>query len=679
MQKPLLIEIGVEELPAIPLLKILSKIEKSWQEILKENKFTTEFEFLYTPRRLTLIHNKIEEKQEDSTIEFFGPPKEIAIKENIPTKAGVGFAKKCGVNFEDLTTTKKGNQEFLYFKREEKGKELSLLLEDMLHKWLKSMQFGKMMRWGSRKDEFIRPIRWALVKLEDKNIDIELFGVKSNQNSYLHRMVSYEPKNISSIDNYEKTLLDGGVILNPKKREEMILNDFDTLEKEHNFTIERDNFLLKEVIAITEYPKALVGSFDELFLTLPPEVIIASMKEHQRYFAVFKDEKLTNKFIVVSNAYTKDYSKVIKGNERVLKPRLADALFFYNNDLKRGLNTNGLEKVQFIDDLGTLKDKIKREDTIALHLLALYMQKLQKETNKEPIKLENLMSRAINLAKADLMSEMVYEFTELQGRMGFYYAKALNEDSLIFNAIKEQYMPIGDGAELPSNLFSSIVAMSIKLDTIIGLFSVGKIPTGSKDPFALRRAVNGIIRIVIQNDLSFDIEKIIPLLQKEYNPFDANSLYDFILERLNKSIKANPSLISAVLSSGERDINKIVKKVEALNEIVEKENFSEQFDTFKRVANISKEFKQGEVNITLFKEKEEKELYNEFIKIEQKELNNYKEYLEELFSLKEKLDIYFENVLVNSEDKTLKTNRQNTIGTIYKAFKKVADISEISI
>jgi len=280
------------------------------------------------------------------------------------------------------------------------------------------------------------------------------------------------------------------------------------------------------------------------------------------------------------------------------------------------------------------------------------------------------------------MSEMVYEFTELQGLMGYYYAKALGEEALVYHAIKEQYMPVGEGADLPGSVFSSIIAMSIKLDTLFGLFSVGRIPTGSKDPFALRRAVNGIVRIVTAYDLTFNIDDIITLLKSNYDDFDTNILSEFIIERINKSLDANPSVIAAVLASGERDINEIAKKVAALNDIVSHDAFKEQFSTFKRVANISKDvdFESSmEIDIALFKEDAEVTLYNAYEKVINSSYSNYQEELEALFGLKRELDTYFDDVLVNTEDEALKVNRLHTIGSIYKTFKNIADIKEISV
>jgi len=682
MTQPLLIEIGVEELPAIPLLKIVNNIERSWENILNEYNLSNDFEFIYTPRRLVLHHAAMPESQEDTTVEFFGPPMMAALKDGEPTKAAEGFARKCGVSFDALGRGEKNGKEVLYFKKEEKGADTDTLLQEMLEKWLSSMAFGKMMRWGSRTDEFIRPLRWLQVRLGETSVPVELYGIASDTKTYVHRMVTYDAVEVPNIDAYEGILDECAVMLRPLEREAKILTEFDALESAHNIIIERDRALLAEVVAITENPKALVGTFDELFLELPPEVIITSMKEHQRYFPVFENGKIANKFVVVSNAYTDDYSKVVAGNERVLKPRLADGLFFYRNDLKNGLSTAGLEKVQFIDGLGTLEDKISRENNIGIRLLALYMDRVESGTGKSSAVLEKAMDRAVNLAKADLMSEMVYEFTELQGLMGYYYAKALGEDELVYNAIKEQYMPVGEGADLPSSVFSSIVAMSIKLDTLFGLFSVGKIPTGSKDPFALRRAVNGIVRIVTEYDLQFNIDDIITLLKGNYDEFDTNLLSEFIIERIYKSFDANPSVITSVLASGERDINEMSKKVSALNEIVNSDSFKEQFSTFKRVANISKDLDLDasmQIDIALFKEDAEVTLYNAYEKVINATYSDYKEELEALFGLKRELDVYFDDVMVNSDDKALKENRLYTIGSVYKTFKNIADIKEISV
>ncbi|MEO1954908.1 MAG: glycine--tRNA ligase subunit beta, partial [Campylobacterales bacterium] len=400
-------------------------------------------------------------------------------------------------------------------------------------------------------------------------------------------------------------------------------------------------------------------------------VIITSMKEHQRYFPVFKNGKLINKFCVVSNALTDDFSKVIEGNERVLRPRLADGLFFFDNDLKRGLKTDGLEKAVFMQGLGSIADKIEREKKIA-NILA-------KKYNLEDI---DALNRAVSLAKADLTSEMVYEFTELQGLMGYYYAKAQGESEEVAVAIKEQYLPDGEDSDLPSSKLSAIVAMSIKLDTLIGLFSINQIPTGSRDPFALRRAVNGLIKIVNDQNIEFDIIETIKELSDGYNDIDMEKFESFFLERVKQFYKVNPSVVEAVISTGERELLALGKKIQALNTLVLSDGFDEIFSTFKRVANITKDIdlnKDLTVDEKLLSEDAEKALNSAYNEVISKEYDSYEAQLDALLALKPQLDNFFNDVMVNVEDEAVKTNRKNLVASIYKSILNIADIKEVSV
>jgi len=450
------------------------------------------------------------------------------------------------------------------------------------------------------------------------------------------------------------------------------LANFASLEKEYGVQIEIDEDLLDEVVAITENPTALLGSFDEAFLRLPPEVIITSMKEHQRYFPVFKEGKLINKFCVVSNALTEDFSKVVEGNERVLRPRLADGLFFYDNDLKNGLSTKGLEKVVFMKGLGTVADKIERERKIANTLFNKYNPHAKRED----------LDRAISLAKADLTSEMVYEFTELQGLMGGYYAREQGEAEEVAIAITEQYLPDGEESALPSTLLSAIVAMSIKLDTLLAMFSINQIPTGSRDPFALRRAVNGLLRITKEHQLEFDIVESLKELSAGYEAMDMQKLENFFLERIKQYFRVNPSIVEAVLASGERELLKLAKKIEALETMVNSEGFSESFSTFKRVANITKDIdleQEMSVSSELFEEKAEEVLYARYSEVLACGYSSYEEELDALLGLKPELDAFFEDVMVNAEDEGVRNNRKALVASIYKSILKIADIKEVSI
>lgn len=678
MLKPLLIEIGVEELPAVPLLKELDNIEKKWLKILEQNSLISEFEFYYTPRRLVFWHREFKTSQEDSEVEFFGAPVEMAYKDGEPTQAALGFAKKCGVDISEIGKGEKGGKEVLYYKKELKGRPSVELLPAMIEEWIKSLDFGKAMRWGSLSESFIRPIRWLNVMFDNDLVDLKLFDVTSTKQTYVHRISSFDVKEISSIAEYFETLKNGAVTLYPDERKKNILAQFDKLQNEQNIEIEIDEDLLNEVVAITEHPTALVGNFDEAFLRLPPEVIITSMKEHQRYFPVFKDGKLVNKFVVVSNALTDDFSKVIEGNEKVLRPRLADGLFFYDNDLKRGLTLDGLEKVVFMDGLGTLKEKVERETIIAKELFHLYKSDIEGDMAAN----EAIVERAITLAKADLMSEMVYEFTELQGIMGHYYALALGEKPEVALAIKEQYLPQGEESEVPSTPLSAIISMAIKLDTLIGLFSIEQIPTGSRDPFALRRAVNGIVRICNEHNMKFDIVKTIASLASNYKAFELIKLEEFFLERIRQFYKVNPSIIEAVFASGERELLAIGKKIAAVTAMTQNDNFAQTFSTFKRLANITKDMDLSQelsVNPALFEDDAENELFNAYIAVLAGDYESYIDELETLLELKPQLDAFFDNVMVNADDEEVKNNRKSLVALIYKSFLHIADIKEISV
>ncbi len=680
MLQPLLIEIGVEELPAIPFLKELPNIEKKWQKILDEYSLESEFSFYYTPRRLVLWHPEFPTTQPVRYEEFFGAPVEIAFKDGKPTKAAEGFARKCGVSVEELGRAKRGDKEILYYKKEIPPKAAKEILPEMIVKWLKSLDFGKSMRWGDLKEEFIRPIRWALVTFGNEFIEAKLYGITSSNYTYLHRSISLDPVEIDGIKDYFDRLKSGGVILFEDARYEKIENEFANIEAK-GMTIDKDSELLAEVVAITEFPTALLGNFDKEFLQLPPEVIITSMKEHQRYFPTFKEEKLQNSFVVVSNAYTDDFTPIIKGNERVLKARLSDALFFWKNDLSKGLDFEGLKDIIFMDGLGSIFDKELRELKIAQKLFEKYKEALVEATGKEVGEVKALIERAVMLSKADLLTEMVYEFTELQGIMGYYYALAGGEDELVALAIKEQYLPSSEDSVLPSTLFSALVAMSVKLDTLMALFSVGKIPTGSKDPFALRRAAIGVIKIVLAYKLPFNLGSIFAQIKDEYQEFDTKMLEEFFIERLYQFYDYNPSIIKAVIDSGERDLVELDKKIEALALIVESSDFKEIFTTFKRVANIVKDVDLESIAVdeNLFEKDEERELWEEFLRVKSKEYSDYESKLDALFGLKHKIDLFFDNVLVNVEDERLRKNRKDLIASIYKEFKSIADIKEISV
>jgi len=476
-----LLEVMTEELPAIPFLKELPNIGSKFTKIMLDFDIKADFNFYYTPRRLIIYSESFPSSQDNKYVEFFGPPVDIASKDGKPTNAGLSFAKKISVDFENISTTKKDNRDVLYYRQQQIGKSSVEIIPEIVNKWLSSLNFGKTMRWGSNSFEFIRPIKSIIAILDDQFIKFSSFGVESANYTKVHLSESFDRYFVTNIDNYFDILSSNKVIFNQDDRRIKILREFEELQKT-GITVEIDEDLLDEVVAITEYPTALIGNFEEEFLSIPPEVIITSMKTNQRYFPVYRDDKLTNSFVVVSNSVTDNFEKVINGNQKVLRARLNDAKFFYESDIKRGFDIDGLKNITFVKQMGSLYDKTIREMEIAKILFDMPN------------------NRGIYLSKADLLTNMVYEFTELQGVVGFYYAKLFGESDEVSLSLKEQYLPNSENSHLPTTEYSSVVALSTKLDTLLSLFSIGMLPTGTKDPFALRRMAFGIIKIVIKKN-----------------------------------------------------------------------------------------------------------------------------------------------------------------------------------
>ncbi|WP_170018390.1 glycine--tRNA ligase subunit beta [Campylobacter sp. RM16190] len=675
MTKELIVEIGVEELPAIPFLKESGNIKVKWQDILRENSLFSECEFYYTPRRIVFYHPNFKIKQDDGFSEFIGAPKQVAIKDGKFTQAAISFANKCGITESELKFETINGKEVLYYKKPVAGRPSQELLGDMIEKFLLSLNFGKSMRWGDGKFDFIRPIRSFLVILGDEVVKFNKFDVDSGNSIYQHRSISYDKFSVKNAKDYFGSMSKIGVILDQEKRREKILKEFKDIEQKSGFDIEIDEDLLDEVVAITEYPTALIGEFESEFLGVPSEAIITSMKENQRYFPVFKNKKLSNHFVVVSNAIADDYNLIIKGNEKVLRARLSDAMFFWQSDLKADFGPEKLKNITYLKELGSIYEKELRELKVVKALAKIYSNRLNSEVGA---RYEELLEIAVMLSKADLTTQMVYEFTELQGVMGYYYAKAKGESEFIANAIKEQYLPSGEKSECPNGIFSSVVALATKIDTLMGLFSVGKIPSGNKDPYALRRAANGIIKIILNEKLNFNLKEVLSSLANGYAKFDLKQLENFIFDRLYTFFDANASIIKACLASEKGDILAQCEAIKALYEISEKSDFRENFSTFKRLANIIKDENIGVVNESLFESEKERNLNSEFKKVVAKD-SDFKERLDDLFALKSVIDSFFDKVMINVDDAKIRSNRIALIGQIYKEFLKIADIKEISL
>ena len=678
----LFVEILLEELPAVPFLREFENFKTKWDKVLGDYELGCTSEFFYTPRRLVILARDFSLRTQDKEQEIFGPPVEIAFvngdKSGALSNAGEAFLKKNNLSRGELGFALKDNREVLYAKSIQKGRASVEFVAEMVEKFLASLHFGKHMRWGSVKESFIRPIRNIMIFLGEEFVKSQAYGLDNAPKTLVHRDFGFEYHEVKGFEQYEELLKNHGVVLRQEERKNLVVEQIRAIEKKSGLYVELDEELLSEVVAITESPRALLGSFDAKFLELPKEVIVTSMKENQRYFALYRDfikhEKLAPHFIVVSNSTSPQDGVILAGNEKVLKARLEDAMFFYHNDLKRGLQTEGLEKLVFIEGAGSMADKVARERALALAL----MEKFAVEVDGR----EKLLC-AVELSKADLLSEMVYEFPNLQGLMGYYYARHQGEDESVAEAIKEQYLPLGEDSDLPSTKFSSIVAIAHKLDNIFTLFAIGKIPTGSKDPFALRRAASGILRIIDGWGFWFDLKEDLPRLFASvgYGVEYPEQIRQFFLERLGGILGGNPSLLRSVLATGENDVSEIFLKTWALVGFFST-NRSELISTFKRVANILKDVENLgdlEVNENLFECAEERELFEAYSKIVGRDFEDYEELLRALCALKTPLDAFFDGVMVNVENPALRQNRIALIVKIYEEFLQVADIKEISL
>ncbi|WRD94543.1 glycine--tRNA ligase subunit beta [Helicobacter pylori] len=695
----LLVEILVEELPAQALLNEYKEMPKKLHALFQKHALEVgNIEIFYTPRRLCLLVKDFPLLTQETKEEFFGPPVKIACNNEDKTQGlnalGLGFYQKLGLkDHRHFQTAFKNNKEVLYHAKIHEKEPTKDLIMPIVLEFLEGLNFGKSMRWGNVEKSFIRPIHNICVLFNGENfndIEVKEYGFKTKQATKAHRQEGFDFIQVDSPKAYFEVLEKNHVILDPKKREAKILQEIKELETKHNIIVEIDRDLLDEVVAITEYPSTLLGEFDKAFLKLPNEIITTSMKENQRYFAVFNQKSqesptLHNGFIVVSNAISKDKQKIIAGNQKVLKARLSDAVFFYENDLKKPLDNAPLESVVFVQGLGTLKDKMEREAIIAQYLTQKYASSLNMPLEKA---LE-LVGRAVRIAKADLLSEVVYEFSELQGIMGYYYALKQNENESVALSVKEQYLPASENAPLPSSVFSAIVALSLKLDSLFSLFSVGKIPSGSKDPFALRRLSFGLLKIVAHYGLGFDLKADLKNLFERvgvYQSFDLEILEKFLLERFNNLIDCNPSIIRSVLNTNERDIVKIIQKVKALKRFLDDPKNAQKkellFSAFKRLANINKDRnpnESSEFSISLFKELQEHALFEAFNAIKTSAFESLDSKIEAYFGLHAPLEEYFKSVLVMDKDIEIQKNRKNFLWGVYQSFLEIGDIKEIAI
>ena len=685
--KDLLIEIGTEELPPTTLNKLSTAFYNGVKEGLEKADLSfSEIKKFAAPRRLALVISDLDVKQKDKNIERRGPAIAAAFDEDgCPSKAAEGFARSCGIKVEDLEKLETDKGAWLNFKTKQKGQKTKELIAEIVRTSLDKLPIAKRMRWADLDSQFVRPVHWLILLFGNDVINAEILSVKSGRETRGHRFHHPETITIPSPKEYEMLLeTHGKVIADFDRRKEAVRGQVNEIALSVKGKAMIDEDLLEEVSAMVEWPVAVMGNFEKRFLDIPQETLILTMKTNQKYFYVVnKKGALMPHFITVSNIESKDVAKIREGNERVIRPRFADAEFFWAQDKKSKLidRTERLGTVVFQKALGNLLEKTNRIGKVASAIADQLSGDAQ------------LALRAAKLCKCDLMTEMVGEFPSLQGVMGRYYANFDGENAEVAQALEDYYKPKFSGDTLPQSITSQSLAIADRLDTLVGIFAIGQAPTGDKDPFALRRASLSVLRIIIENKLKLDLLDLIKLAAKQHNkginPSGAESdVFNFMLDRLHayyldKSIR--PDVLDAVISTKPTkplDIHNRLLAIDAFRQGTEAESLAA---ANKRIGNILKKIK-GElptkIDKTLLKEKAEIELHKILIKLDDRVQNlineaNYSFALTLLSTLRESVDQFFDDVMVMTDDEKLKNNRIALLNKLHGLFLQIADISKL--
>ncbi|MGA2780972.1 MAG: glycine--tRNA ligase subunit beta [Smithella sp.] len=686
MSNELLFEIGTEEIPAGFLFKAIGNMEDIIHKALTEKRIPfTGIKCMATPRRLVLYIAEVAPKQEDQTIEKMGPAKKAAFDEKgNPTNAALGFAKGQGLEIAALETIVTEKGEYLGARKTIAGQPTVALLPEILTNFLTAIPFRKSMRWANYDLRFPRPIHWLLALYDGNVVPLKIEDISSGNTSCGHRFMSPEPFAVSNFADYLNKSRQNYVIVDPAERKKLILEEAQSAAADIGGKIFYTEDLLDTVSFIVEYPVIVRGSFDQDYLKIPKEVLTTTMISHQKYFPIVNDEgKLLPYFIAVSNTKPRDIAVVAKGNERVLKARLADASFFFEEDKKVPLESRveSLKKVVFHTLLGTSYQKVLRFRKLA----AKIAQKIKPAVKKN-------VERAALLAKADLESLMVGEFSELQGIMGREYALLAGEKPEIANAIYEHYLPIVAGGDLPQTDEGAIVGIADKIDTIAGFFGVDLPPTGTADPYALRRQALGIINIILSRRYSLSLNSLIDeslALLKDVlkKPADKvkKDILDFFKGRLqNQLINQGYAYdtVDAVLSVDIDEFIQVIEKIKALQTFRQNPDFELISIAFKRVDNILKDFQNGKIDVNLLSADAEINLFSSFDDIKtrvEKEIyeKDFSAALNKLAALRPPVDAFFDNVMVMDKDEKVRFNRLSLLAEISALFHKIADFSKI--
>lgn len=684
----LFIEIGSEEIPAGYIEPALEYLKTELSGFLRKNRIEAGSPKSFaTPRRLVVSVPEVSARQKDVTETWKGPNVKAAYDaEGKPTKAAIGFARGKGVGVEDLTVEKTAKGEVVCARVEKKGEDTAKVLNEYLPKLIVGVPFPKKMRWAEKKISFARPLHWISALFGGDNLDFSVAGIQCGNVSRGHRFLNPASFEFNDLASYLVQCEKHFLIVDPDKRKKMIAEQMKTLADEVGGTVKDDPDLLHEVAYLVEYPEALRCDFDSKYLDLPQELLVMTMKRHQRYFPLRDSSgKLLPYFITVSNIKSGKGNEIVQGNKRVLKARLEDARFFYEEDKKKKLEeyVDELKGVVFQKKLGTSYEKMTRFTALAEFIA----QKLCPQ-DVEKVK------RAALLCKADLVTQMVYEFPELQGIMGGYYAEHSGEDPEVALAIKEHYRPAFAGDDPPENSVGAVVSIGDKLDTILGCISVGLIPTGSEDPYALRRHSLGIIQIILSRNWQVSLNDLIDcgvkLLEGKMK-LSAGEIREHALDLFQQRFKTMLSAeefpydaIDAVLSTGIDSLVDSRRKVVALSELKSQPYFEDLAVAFRRVVSILTEDAPGEARADLLKDPAEKSLYEKYLEIRQpvEKLIAEKEYagaLAKIVEIKSSVDLFFDKVMVMVEDDALRKNRMHLLYGISRLFSQLADFSKIVV
>ncbi len=675
-----LVELGTEELPPKALNTLADAFLAGIEKGLQSAGLTYSAKQVYgAPRRLAVLITELSTQQPDRSINLDGPPRQAAFDaEGNPTQAALGFAKKCGVDLSEIDQS--GPK--LRYSQSIAGKPTASLLPTIVEDSLNDLPIPKRMRWGARKEEFVRPTQWLVMLFGDQVIDCTILAQTAGRESRGHRFHHPESVRITSPASYLSDLRNAYVLADFNERRQLITKRVDELATQHEGTAIVPPSLLDEVTSLVEWPVPLVCSFEERFLEVPQEALITTMQDNQKYFCLLDaDGKLLPRFITVANIESKDPQQIVLGNEKVVRPRLTDAEFFFKQDKKQKLETfnQRLQNVVFQAQLGSVFDKAERVSKLAAFIAPRIGGDAQRA------------ARAGLLSKCDLATEMVGEFPEMQGIAGYYYAKADGETNDVALALNEQYMPRGAGAELPTTLTGSAVAIADKLDTLVGIFGIGMLPTGSKDPYALRRAALGILRILIEKQLDLDLIETVKFAVGQFGAKVkaaglSDQVLEFIFDRLRARYEDEGVEVAVYLSvralqpGSALDFDQRVQAVQAFRKLPEAAALAA---VNKRVSNLLSKA-EGNIAQTVepkyFDNANEFSLYSAIKQADQDvqpmaEARQYSETLARLAALREPVDAFFEAVMVNAEDANVRANRYALLARLRGLFLGVADIS----